>query len=558
MGNRSLVILVMLAVVLTACAPQANPAVEQRAPAAPSKPTLLRVGFGEQIITFGSRLVETRGRLDPVINAYLVRTDDRAVNHPYLAERIPSQDEGTWIVNPDGTMRTVWTLRQEAKWHDGEPVTAHDVVFAHRLYRDRELQITTDVPERYITSVVARDERTFEVHWDRPYFEAGQPSARDLVPLPRHLLESQYNSLDKQAFNNLTFWTSEEYVGAGPFRVTQVSPGVSLTVTANPQHVLGRPKIDNIEFRVIPERNTLVAQLLAGEIDFVGHAHLQAEGAAILQERWQANGEGKINVTLWEPFVMTFQQKDVPNHQPALRDVRVRQALVHAMDREALAVQQTAGMATGAETLVAPSHVLFPRIDSAISKYPFDPRRALQLLGEAGWTRAADGALRNAAGQLLDVEIISTPSTQKNGVVIADYWKQVGVEVRFDNLTEPQRTDVQRRSNYPGVDVSAPTDYRAYTTGEISAADNQWRKLNQAGWSDPGYDVLFARFDRSLNPAERDDLTVELERLTTTMVLQARLNYVARPSAYLKHVSGTKGMNPNSTYMWNTDEWTVQ
>src|SRR5690349_13254987 len=147
MGNRSLVILFALAVVLAACAPQPSaPVVEQRwAPTAPAKPTLLRVGFGEQIITFGSRLVETRGRLDPVINAYLVRTDDRAVNHPYLAERIPRQDDGTWIVNADGTMRTIWTLRPEAKWHDGEPVTAHDVVFAHRLYRDRELQIATDV-----------------------------------------------------------------------------------------------------------------------------------------------------------------------------------------------------------------------------------------------------------------------------------------------------------------------------------------------------------------------------------------------------------------------------
>jgi peptide/nickel transport system substrate-binding protein len=520
-----------------------------------AKPTLLRVGFGEQIVTFASRLPETRGRLDPVINAFLVRIDDRWDPIPYLAERIPSQDDGTWTINADGTMRTLWTLRPSTKWHDGEPLTAHDVVFAHRVYRDREFQAVTDLPERYMTSVTARDDRTFEVTWDRPYFGAGDPNARDLVPLPRHHLEALYTGGDKQAFNTSSFWNSEEYVGAGPYRVAKTVPGVSLTVTANPDHILGKPKIDTIEFVVVPDRNALIAQLLAGEIDFVGHAHIQAEGAAVLQEQWR---DGRIIITLWEPFVMGFQQKDVPNHQPALRDVRVRQALAHAMDREGLAIQQTAGMATAADTLVAPNHVLFQRIDSAIAKYPFDERRALQLMSEAGWTRGPDGMLRNAASQVFDVEFITTPSTSKNGVVIADYWKQIGIESRFLNLTEAQRTDLRTRSNYAGVDVSAPTDYHAYTTGELATEQNQWRGPNQTGWSDPEYDALFARFDRSLNPAERDDLTIQLERYITTNVAQVRLNYVARPAAFRNTLHGVKGMNGNSTYMWNTEEWSIQ
>jgi peptide/nickel transport system substrate-binding protein len=541
---------------VSACSSPPGAGLQQNGEAAvPLKPTVLRVGFGEQIVTFASRLPETRGRLDPVINGFLVRSDDRWQNHPYLTESIPSQSNGTWTVGNDGTMQTIWTLRSEAKWHDGEPLTAHDVVFAHKVYRDREFQATSDVPERYITGIVARDERTFEVNWDRPYFPAGDPHPRDLVPLPRHLLESLYNSGDKQAFNTSSFWNSEEYVGAGPYRVVRTVPGVSLTVTANPLHVLGRAKIDTIEFVVIPDRNSLVAQLLAGEIDFVGHAHLQAEGAAVLQEQWR---DGSTIITLWEPFVMSYQQKDVPNHQTALRDVRVRRALVHAMDREGLAVQQTAGMASAAETLVAPTNVLFPRIDAAIVKYPFDPRRAAQLLSEAGWTRGADGVLRNAAAQAFDIEFITTPSTSKNGVVIADYWKQIGIESRFLNLSEAQRTDLRTRANYAGVDVAAPTDYRAYISTEMATEQNQWRGPNQSGWSDPEYDALFARLDRSLAVAERDDLTVEIERLITASVAQVRLNYVARPAAFRNNLQGVKGMNKTSTYMWNTDEWALQ
>jgi peptide/nickel transport system substrate-binding protein len=513
------------------------------------------VGFGEQIVTFASRLPETRGRLDPVINSFLVRVDDRWDRHPYLAERIPTQEDGSWIVNADGTMRTTWTLRPDLKWQDGEPLTAHDIAFAHRVYRDREFQAVTDVPERYMTGIVARDDRTFEVSWDRPYFEAGDPNPRDLVPLPSHLLETLYDAGDKQAFNASSFWNTEEYVGAGPYRIVRNVPGVSLTVTANPYHVLGKAKIDTIEFVVVPDRNALIAQLLAGELDFVGHSHLQAEGAAVLKEQWK---DGGIIVTPWDPFVLDFQQQAVPNLQPALRDVRVRRALAHAIDRDAVAEQQTAGMASAADALVAPSNVLFPRIDAAIAKYPYDPRQALQLMGEAGWTRGSDGTLRNAGGQLFDVEILTTPSTSKDGIVVADYWKQIGIDYRFNNMTEAQRTDNKTRSNYPGVQVNATSaDYRAYVSTELSTEANQWRGNNQTGWADPEYDALFARFDGSLSPAERDDLTVAIERYITQNAIQIRLNYVARPAAVRNNLHGVKGMNKNSTYMWNPEEWTM-
>jgi peptide/nickel transport system substrate-binding protein len=541
-----------LIVCLTACAPPPGATPSGSAAPAQTKATLLRIGFGEQIVTFGTRLPETRGRLDPIINAYLVRIDDRWDRSPYLAERIPTQDAGTWVINADGTMQTIWTLRPDLKWQDGEPLTARDVAFAHRVYRDREFQATTDLPERYIASVVARDDRTFEVSWDRPFFQAGDPDARDLVPLPRHHLEKLYDAGDKQAFNASSFWNTEEYVGAGPYRIVRNVPGSSLTVTANSYHVLGRPKIDTIELLVIPDRNALIAQLLAGEVDFVGHAHLQAEGAVVLRDQWR---DGGVIVTLWDPFVLDFQQRGVPNLQPALRDARARRGLAYAIDRDAVALQQTGGMAGPADALVAPNHMLFPRIDAAIQKYPYDPRRAQEALAEAGWTKGADGSLRNATGQIFDVELLTTPSTSKDGIVVADYWKQLGIESRFNNLTEAQRTDLRTRSNFPGVQVNASSDYRAYVSTELATEANNWRALNQTGWADPEYDALFARFDRSLNPTERDDVTVAIERYLTVNAIQVRLNYVARPAAVRNNLHGVRNMNKNSTYTWNTDEW---
>ncbi len=105
--------------------------------------------------------------------------------------------------------------------------------------------------------------------------------------------------------------------------------------------------------------------------------------------------------------------------------------------------------------------------------------------------------------------------------------------------------------------MNASSDYRAYVSSEFATEANQWRALNQTGWADPEYDALFARFDRSLNPAERDDLTVEMDRYLTTNAIQVRLNYVARPAAVRSNLHGVKNMNKNSTYTWNTDEWTL-
>src|SRR3954447_9239107 len=203
---------------LAACGPQTRPA-QETVPAAspPGKPTELRIGLWTPLTLFGPRMVGAREA--EVMNAGLVTTDEHWAIQPYLAERVPSQEDGSWIVRPDGTMQTTWTLRPDAKWHDGEGVTSHDVVFAHRVYRDKEVQVDTDLPERYITSVVPRDDRTFDVYWDRPYVQAGRPDPRDLTPLPAHALEQLYDAGDKQVFGNASFWRSEEYVGAGPYRV---------------------------------------------------------------------------------------------------------------------------------------------------------------------------------------------------------------------------------------------------------------------------------------------------------------------------------------------------
>jgi len=375
-------------------------------------------------------------------------------------------------------------------------------------------------------------------------------------------VETLYNSGDKQTFSNSTFWRSEEHVGAGPYRVARVEPGVMVTLAANPHFFLGRPKIDTIEFLVIQDRNALVARMLSGDLDYVEHTDIQAEHAASIQEQWKNTGEGRIFATPWTPFPLRYQNKDVPNHQAALKDIRVRQALIHAIDRDALAFSETAGLAPAADSFVPPNQALFQQVDAAIARYPFDARRAAQLLAEAGWTRGPDGMLRNAPGQLLDIEVFSTIAAARGGTIVADYWKQAGVDTRLFTLTQAQTNDFKLRAIYPGVDVSSRGQdgdslYASYASKDIASDQDQWRGRNVTGWTDPEYDALYARFERSLVPAERTELIIQMERLMTVTLANGKLYYAARPTAVRNSVQGPRGFNTRSTNVFNIHEWTI-
>src|SRR5207247_4611569 len=117
--------------------------------ASPARQNMLRVAGSVDVTVLHDRLKPGNDDpLDPFVNAGLAQHDDKDVARPMLLERLPSQDEGTWMVNPDGTMKTLLTLRSALKWQDGNPLTSADVVFAFQVYRDQDLPRSSDVPVR--------------------------------------------------------------------------------------------------------------------------------------------------------------------------------------------------------------------------------------------------------------------------------------------------------------------------------------------------------------------------------------------------------------------------
>src|SRR5205823_13284808 len=121
-------------------------------------PTRIQQGGG----TFG-------GEFNYLVNSPYTIQDPQGRVLSNLAADIPSQENGTWVVNPDGTMRTTWAIRPNALWHDGRPVTTADVELAFRVYTDPGLPIGSRQPESYMDRIEVVDDKTFVVHWKQPY-----------------------------------------------------------------------------------------------------------------------------------------------------------------------------------------------------------------------------------------------------------------------------------------------------------------------------------------------------------------------------------------------------
>src|SRR5438093_332494 len=176
---------------------------------------------------------------------------------------------------------------------------------------------------------------TVSVSWSEPYPFADRLEHRELFPLPRHLLERSYN--DARDSFLLQSYFSDDFVGLGPYRVTRWERGSHLDLAAFDEFFLGRPKIDTIRILFVTDTNTMLANLKSHTAQMMltlGSAP-KFDALMSLKHDWEATGHGTV---LTDPIAYSFiePQKRKLASPPDLADPRVRQAMMYAIDREAL------------------------------------------------------------------------------------------------------------------------------------------------------------------------------------------------------------------------------
>ncbi len=566
MAGRALA--VMLLFLLTGCAPGRAPAGPPAAAAPPSTPTrITAVVTGAPPVLY-SKLADPAiagvSAIEALVNVGLSIQDHAGNSQPRLAEALPSVENGLWIVAPDGSMETTWKIRPGAKWHDGAPFNAEDLIFTARVVRDPELPQFGDPGLRPIADVRAVDDRTVTVSWSRPFIYADQLFGTLAMPLPRHLLESAYAE-NKAGLLDLPYW-SQGFVGNGPFRLKDWVPDSRLTVEAFADYALGRPKIDEIEIRIILDLNALMSSVLSGQIDVALGRHISPEQGALLRQQWQGGrvevGQLRLALNVWPQFVN-------PN-PPIVSDLRFRRALYAALDRQTMAEVIEGGLVYVADGWLSPSVPEYAEVAKSFVRYEYDPAQARREIQALGYTAGPDGMWRDSAGSPLTVEIVTLGQLEINrstALTVADSWQRVGVTVE-PNMIPPQRAaDPSYRSSFPGFQVLRyPSDVTvgagAFHSLAARLPENNFiiargpgGGINWSRYANPELDALVERFYATVPRRERFEIAAQMLHHVTEQLVVMPLFWDPSLGVVSNRVRNVPAIG--DSVPWNAEEWQV-
>jgi peptide/nickel transport system substrate-binding protein len=485
---------------------------------------------------------------EKLMHVGLLVRDDKGEFHPALAEAIPTVENGLWRVFPDGRMETTWKIRPGAAWHDGVPFTADDLVFTAMVVMDKALPEFGDIAFDSVEGVDAVDPRTVTVRWSKPFIWAnGLFSDTTGLPHPKHLLERVYQE-DKASYTQVPLWT-EAYTGTGAFKMKDFVRSSHMILEANDKFVLGRPKLDEIEVKFLQDANAAAASLLAGVVDLtlVGGAILSLEQSVQVRDQgWN----GKL-LPLPRGSVGAFPQFINPSPQVIL-EPNFRRALLLAVDRQLLVDTLQAGLTEIAHTNFTPTQPEYKDIENALVKYPFDQRRATQLVEGLGYTKGQDGMFRDAAGQPLSVELRSTPGREVNEdttFIVADHWKRIGVGVDVVVMPLQRNSDREYRQTRPGFEVvGQPDDIYRFHSREIPTPETRFVGDNRMRYANPMVDALVERYYVTIPRPERVQVLGQLLNHMTDNVIMLSFFYETAPvlvSNRLRNVTAEPSWNPN-------------
>ena len=291
--------------------------------------------------------------------SYLIEDDARGNAIPEMAAQVPTLENGG--ISSDQQTIT-YHLRPHLRWQDGAPLTARDVVFSYRAVINLKNNVPTRVGYTDVASLRAPDDRTVVVRLRRRFSPFVQyffgPQGQSAL-LPAHLLQGRPD-LNQTPFN-------QQPIGAGPFRVVHWEHGDRIVLEANPYYWRGKPQIEQIVYRIIPDPNTRLEQLRTGEVD----AYFDVDPQLLPQ----AQSVPDVHVALTpinDMHVLRFNLRD-----PTLSDVRLRRAIAMAIDRRTLLAAATHGSG-----IIVNADQPFGgwAYDPTTPSIPYDPAGARRLL----------------------------------------------------------------------------------------------------------------------------------------------------------------------------------
>lgn len=386
----------------------------------------MRIGLQQQIDS-----------LNPFLGITLAATDIFRTIYPTLATYSPEdfsvQPElaESWSSSPD---KLTWTfrIRRGVEWSDGQPVTARDAAYTfNRMMTDPAAATANGNFVENFASVTAPDDHTLVIRTKQPQ---STMLAIDAPIVPEHI----WSKVDDVAsFPN----DQMPVVGSGPFVLTEYEPERYVTLEANPRFWRGAPEVSRLQFVQFKNSDAAVQALRKGDIDVVQKltpAQFNALSGQEDVERVKGQGRRFYEIIL-NPGATDSENRSIGSGHPALRDVRVRQAIDHAIDRKTLVDRVLGGYGQIGSGYLPPIFADYHW--SPQRPRQFDLQTANRILDEAGYQRGEDGIRRTPQGEPLNFDFVlhgDEPVDAQVGEFVKRWLADIGIRVELQPVSDNQ------------------------------------------------------------------------------------------------------------------------
>ncbi|MBO44596.1 MAG: peptide ABC transporter [Rhodospirillaceae bacterium] len=480
-----------------------------------------------------------------------------------LCSELPSIAKGTAVYEKTASgkegIAITYSIDPRAAWADGTPITTKDVLFTWKVGKHKLTGVADFELFRRITNIEVHDNHRFTLHVNKRTCDYA--GIDNFQILPAHLDEENFKEPGEYR-NRSAYETDTTNPGLwnGPYRISKVVPGSHVIYELNPYWWGKKPHFKRITVMVIENTASVTANLLAGGIDMIaGELGLTIDQALAFEKH-----HGDKFVFLYKPGLI-YEHIDLNMDNPILKDRRVRRALVHALDREAISSQLYGGYQPVAHANVNPlDRVYNPKVPI----YQFDPEKAKALLDQAGWSVMKNGIRHNAKGEALYLELMTTAGNKTRELiqqVLQSQWQQVGIGIRIRN--EPPRVYFGNTVTYRKFKalamyawLSAPESIprsQLHST-MIPSNENGWSGQNYPGYRNPTLDRVLDDLEVQCTEPERQQLWDKLQNIYAeelpVLPLYFRANGYILPK-WLKGIKPTGHQYPTANWV---EYWSVK
>jgi peptide/nickel transport system substrate-binding protein len=442
----------------------------------------------------------------------------------------------SWEESADGKTWT-YTLRPDLVWSDGTPLTANDVAYTfNRILEGRYEQRNYGNYVRNITSVEATDDRTVVMTVSAP-----SPIMERLAVyiLPEHV----WSGVDAKAVKSFANEPEgEPLVGSGPFLVAERRTGQFIRLIANDSYYAGRPKVDELVFRIYNNPDALGQALIKGEVDFA--TGLTADVFSTLEGQegitTYAGDYSGFNELAFNMGAATADGKPIGDGNPHLQDQQVRLAISHAIDRQQMVDKILNGYGTPGSTIIPPLYTTL-HIDPGTQTY--DPALANQILDDAGYAMGPDGVRVGPDGVPMKYRLFvrtDSDSSVKSGEYFKSYLAAIGIEAEVKPVDENALFEIIGRGEFDmfewGWVVEPDPDYQlsTFTCAKRSYEDGGeiYADLSDSFYCDEEYDQLYAAQSEETDQTARADIVKQMQQILYDAVPYVVTYYYDNLEAY--------------------------